>query len=99
MPMTGSDSQMIALLIRLVEASRRHAAVLATTILITVAMVGALAARPIGIDTDTGKLFSPKLAWRQAAAQMDRAFPQNTDLLAVVIDAATPDQAEDAATA
>jgi hopanoid biosynthesis associated RND transporter like protein HpnN len=30
---------------------------------------------------------------------MDRAFPQNTNLLAVVIDGTTPDQTEDAATA
>ena len=90
---------MIALVIRLVESSRRHAAVLATTILVTVVVIGLLAARHVGIDTDTGKLFSPKLAWRQAEAQVDREFPQNNGLLAVVIDAATPDQAEDAAAA
>ncbi|HEY4975445.1 MAG TPA: MMPL family transporter, partial [Steroidobacteraceae bacterium] len=88
---------MIALVTRLVEASRRNAAVLAIALLCAVAAIGVLAARHIGIDTDTDKLFSPNLAWRRAAAQMDRAFPQNTDLLAVVIDAVTPDQAQDAA--
>ena len=93
----GSDSKTIALVTRLVEASRRHAGALASTILLAVAVIGLLAARHIGIDTDTGKLFSPRLAWRQALAEMDRAFAQNTDLLAVVIDAASPDQAQDAA--
>jgi hopanoid biosynthesis associated RND transporter like protein HpnN len=90
---------MIALLIRVVEASRRYAVAVAGTILVTVALMGSLALRHIGIDTDTGKLFSPTLAWRQDELQMDREFPQNTDLLAIVIDAATPDQAEDGAAA
>jgi hopanoid biosynthesis associated RND transporter like protein HpnN len=88
---------MIALVIRLVEASRRHAAALVGAILVAVAAIGLLAARHIALDTDTGKLFSPKLAWRQVEQQVDREFPQNTDLLAIVIDAATPDQAQDAA--
>ena len=88
---------MIALVIRLVEFSRRYAAAVIITVLLAVAVVGVLAARHLGIDTDTGKLFSSKLPWRQAVAAMARAFPQNNDLIAVVIDAATPDQAEDAA--
>jgi len=94
--MSASDSKMIALVTRLVETSRRHAPALAITIIGVVALLGALAMRHIGIDTDTEKLFSPTLAWRRAAAELDRAFPQNTGLLAVVVDAATPDQAEDA---
>jgi hopanoid biosynthesis associated RND transporter like protein HpnN len=93
----GPDSNMMSLVTRLIEASRRNAAALAIAIVCAVAVIGVLAARHIGIDTDTDKLFSPNLAWRRAAAQMDRAFPQNTDLLALVIDATTPDQAEDAA--
>jgi hopanoid biosynthesis associated RND transporter like protein HpnN len=92
-----SDSRLIGLLIRLVEASQRHAAALSIPILAGVAVVGFVAARHIGIDTDTDKLFSSQLPWRRAAAEMDRAFPQNAELLAVVVDGATPDQAEDAA--
>jgi hopanoid biosynthesis associated RND transporter like protein HpnN len=95
--MTNSDSRLIAFVIRLVEASHRHAASLSIPILATVAVIGFVAARHIGIDTDTDKLFSPNLPWRRAAMEMDRAFPQNADLLAIVIDGATPDQAEDAA--
>jgi hopanoid biosynthesis associated RND transporter like protein HpnN len=95
--MMNSDSRVIAFVIRLVEASHRHAASLSIPILATVAVIGFVAARHIGIDTDTDKLFSPNLPWRRAAMEMDRAFPQNADLLAIVIDGATPDQAEDAA--
>src|SRR3984957_4527600 len=94
--MMVTDSKMIARVIWLVDASRRHALALAIAIIAVVAVLGMFAARHIGIDTDTDKLFSPDLAWRRAAAELDRAFPQNTDLLAVVIDGATPDQAEDA---
>src|ERR1700689_4284544 len=88
---------MIALVIRLVDFSRRHAPGMAGAILAMVAMIAVLVARHIAIDTDTGKLFSPTLPWRQAELQLDQAFPQNSDLLAIVIDAATPDQAQDAA--
>jgi hypothetical protein len=93
----NSESRMIALVIRLVEASRRHARALTISILACVAVIGLLAARHIAIDTDTDKLFSADLPWRRAGAELDREFPQNSDLLAVVIDGSTPDQAEDAA--
>jgi len=93
----NSDSRLIALVTRLVQASYRHAIALSILILAGVAVIGYLAARHIGIDTETDRLFSPNLPWRRAAAELDRAFPQNAELLAVVIDGTTPDQAEDAA--
>ncbi len=89
---------MIVLVVRLVEFSRRFAPFVAAFLLLAVAAIGALAVPHLGIDTDTGKLFSPNLPWRQAEQRFDKAFPQNDDVLAVVIDAATPDQAQDAAT-
>jgi len=83
----------------LVEFSRRHAVLLASTS----ALLGILAcvgtARRISIDTDESKLISPNLPWRKTAADLDREFPQNRDLLAVVVDAPTPDRASDAAAA
>jgi uncharacterized protein len=94
----NSNLRSIAFVIRLVEASRRQAASLSILILATVAVVGLVAARHIGIDTNTDRLFSPDLPWRRAAAELDHAFPQAAELLAIVIDGATPDQAEDAAT-
>jgi hypothetical protein len=92
-------SRVIATVVRLVEASRRHSAVLAIVALSAAVFVGVLVARRLGIDTDTSDLISPNLPWRRASAEMDRAFPQNKDLLAVVIDGATADQTEDAAAA
>ncbi|HEX4376360.1 MAG TPA: MMPL family transporter [Steroidobacteraceae bacterium] len=89
---------MIVLVVRLVEFSRRYAPFVAAFLLLAVVAIGALALPHLGIDTDTGKLFNPNLPWRQAEERFDRAFPQNDDVLAIVIDAATPDQAQDAAT-
>jgi uncharacterized protein len=88
---------MDSLICRTVEFSRRHAGALAAVVL-TLALGGALyVAHGISIDSDTGKLVDPNLPWQQAAADLDRQFPQNKDLLVVVVDGATPDQASDAA--
>jgi uncharacterized protein len=81
----------------IVDASRRHAWAV-TLVLLLLSLVGAYyTASHISIDTDINKLISPDLPWRQREAEMDRAFPQNADLLAIVIDAKTPDLAADAA--
>ncbi len=83
----------------IVDASRRHAGAVALALLL-LALVGAwFTAGHIAIDTDTDKLIAADLPWRQRDAAMDRAFPQNADLLAIVIDGATPDLAADAAAA
>ena len=42
-------------------------------------------------------MFSPALAWRQRALSLNRAFPQFRDLLVAVIDADTPEQADQTA--
>jgi uncharacterized protein len=88
-----------ALIGRLVELSWRHAGVLAATILLLAAGGGAFAIRHISFDTDINNFINPHLPWREREAALDRAFPQNVDLLVIVIDAASPDQAEDAAAA
>jgi hopanoid biosynthesis associated RND transporter like protein HpnN len=91
------SSRTIGLVIRLVEASCRNAFAVTFSVLGLTVVLGVLAARHIAIDTDTANLMSPDLPWRRAAADMSREFPQNNDLLAVIIDGTTPDQAEDAA--
>jgi len=48
------------------------------------------------IDTDTVKLFPSDLPWRQHQAAFDNAFPMKADQIAVVIDALTPELAEQA---
>ena len=55
---------------------------------------GVYTARHISIDTDATKLLSAELPWRKREATFDAAFPQNIDLLAIVIDGATPELAE-----
>jgi hopanoid biosynthesis associated RND transporter like protein HpnN len=89
---------MLARLIeRIVEASTRAAAAVVLVCVLGAVLCGVYAARHLSIDTDTGNLISPELPWRKREAEFDRAFPQNVDLLAIVVDATTPGQAEDAA--
>jgi hopanoid biosynthesis associated RND transporter like protein HpnN len=80
-----------------VELSRRHAALLVSCTVLLAVVSGIYTARHISIDTDEQKLISPNVPWRRTAAVFDREFPQLRDLLAVVVDAQTPDQAADAA--
>jgi hopanoid biosynthesis associated RND transporter like protein HpnN len=83
---------------RLVEASTRAALAVVAICVAGGIVLGSYAATHLNIDTDTNDLISSDLPWRQREAEFDRAFPQNVDLLAIVIDAVTPGQAEDAAT-
>ncbi|HYM02206.1 MAG TPA: MMPL family transporter [Stellaceae bacterium] len=88
---------MVALIARVVELCRRHAALVAAGFLVFALAAGVFAAQRISINTDTDKLINPKLPWRQQEAALERAFPQNVNLLAIVIDGETPDESEDAA--
>ncbi len=51
----------------------------------------------IAIDTDSAKLISADVPWRKRSAVFDAAFPQKSDLIAIVVDGATPEIAERAA--
>ncbi len=46
------------------------------------------------MDTDSTKLISPKVDWRQREIHFDSLFPQQVNLIAVVVDGATPELAE-----
>lgn len=81
----------------LVEGSHGHAGLVVTGAALLVALVALVALPRLAIDTDVDKLIARDLPWRRAAAALDRDFPQNANLLAIVIDGATPDQAADAA--
>ncbi len=48
----------------------------------------------LGVSTDTGKLFSASLPWKRRGAEIQRAFPQGEDTLAVVIDGRIPEEAD-----
>ena len=71
--------------------------VIAAAAATTVAILFYIAAN-LGINTDTADMIDENLPFRQAVKDYDRAFPHAVDTLLVVIDGATPDLAEDAAT-
>ena len=50
----------------------------------------------LGINTDTGDLFSEELAWQQTYREYTDAFPMYSDNLILVIDGATPEAADQA---
>ena len=54
-------------------------------------------ARHFAITTDSNKLLSSSLPWRQQELALDRAFPWRVDQIIAVIDATTPEAAEEAA--
>ena len=72
--------------------------VVAASLLLTAASVNYLAGN-IRINTATTDMLSKELPFRQHAQALSAAFPQFTDNILVVIDAANPDIAEDAAIA
>jgi hopanoid biosynthesis associated RND transporter like protein HpnN len=57
------------------------------------------AASHLAIDTDATKLIAEDVAWRKQERVFDAAFPHRADLIAIVVDAATPEAAEQAAAA
>ncbi len=52
----------------------------------------------IGINTDTADMIAKDLPWRQTYIMYKRDFPQFVDTLLLVVDADSPDRAEEAAT-
>ena len=51
----------------------------------------------IAVNTDTEDMLSAQLAWRQLDQEYERLFPQYDNNILIVLEAATPDQAGDAA--
>lgn len=83
--------------VALVAAStRRPRLVLALSLLVGLLSCWVVATR-FALNTDVAALFPQDLPWRQTEVAMDRAFPQRVDLIAVVVDGATPDLADRAA--
>ena len=51
----------------------------------------------LGMNTSTKDMLSPELPWRKLDAEYERQFPQYTDNILIVVEAPSPDQAQDAA--
>ncbi len=64
--------------------------------ILTVA-AGYSASRNFAMTTDSSALLSPAVDWRVNERRLDAAFPQNGDVILVVIDGKTPELAENAA--
>jgi hopanoid biosynthesis associated RND transporter like protein HpnN len=82
---------------RLVGASARRPWTVAILVLALCVLALLYASQNFAMTTDTEALISSKVSWRRNEAAMDRAFPQNTDTILVVIGGATPEMAESAA--
>ncbi|MFT4096299.1 MAG: MMPL family transporter [Rhodoblastus sp.] len=61
------------------------------------AVAGVYSVKNFAIDTNTAKLISPDIPWRQDEIAYGKAFPQFDNLIAAVIDGPTPEAAESAA--
>src|SRR6185437_8916765 len=86
-PSTIPSAQRAAARGPVMPSSRRKAAAITVVVLLLAIGGGYYAAKHISIDTDVDKLINPNLPWRQREKALDTAFPQNADLLLVVIDA------------
>lgn len=85
--------------VNLVDFARRHAAAVVLAVFAATVGAGLYAATHLAIDTDLDHLLPRGLAWRQDEIALDKAFPQNNNLLVIVIDAQDGDLADRAASA
>ena len=82
-----------------VRSSSRHAWAVIIGFLLVAILCGNYFVRHFVITSDSNKLMSSSLPWRQQEAMLDRAFPQRIDRIIAVIDATTPEAADNAADA
>ena len=98
--MDKNDSALIiATVARTVRLSTRYAWLVIPGFLIAAVFAGIYLSRHIAIDTDSSKLLSSSLPWRQQENRLNELFPQRTDRIIAVVDATTPEGAEEAAAA
>jgi hypothetical protein len=93
------DSVTITAITRLVQLSSRYAWPVILSFLLLAAVSATYFTRNFAITTDSKKLLSSSLPWRQQEMMLNNAFPQRVDQIIAVIDATTPEAADDAADA
>jgi uncharacterized protein len=84
---------------RLVDLARRRAAAVVLGCLVLSLAAGLFAATHLTIDTDLEHMLPNDTGWRRDELALDRAFPQNNNLLVLVIDGRTGALADRAASA
>src|SRR5512136_2549245 len=82
-----------------VRLSTRYSWLVILAFLLVAILSGGYFTRHLAITTDSNKLLSSSLPWRQQEMTLDRAFPWRVDQIIAVIDATTPEAAEEAAEA
>jgi hopanoid biosynthesis associated RND transporter like protein HpnN len=82
------------LIVGLAEFSRRHALAMALGGLLLAVFSTLYAVTHLGVTTDTDRMFASSLPWRHQAEQLDKDFPQFTNLLVAVVDAREPEEAD-----
>ena len=93
------DSTATGAIALLVQLSSRYAWPVILGFLLVAILSGSYFARHFAITSDSSKLMSNSLPWRQQEAMLDLAFPQRIDRIVAVVDAITPEAADDAADA
>jgi uncharacterized protein len=89
----------VAVITRLVQLSSRYAWPTILSFLLLAAVSATYFTRHFAIITDSKELLSSSLPWRQQERMLHDAFPQRIDQIIAVIDASTPEAADDAADA
>src|SRR5689334_669825 len=95
--MSGEPGPFDSLVRQVVTFCCRSAALVVTLSGFLAVLTLAYTVEHFSIDTDSSKLISADLPWRQQEMRFDADFPQSVDQTVVVIDAATPEVAERAA--
>jgi uncharacterized protein len=93
------DSATISAITRLVRLSSRYAWPVILSFLLLAAVSAGYFTRHFAITTDSKQLLSSSLPWRQQEMILNIRFPQRIDQIIAVIDATTPEAADDAANA
>ncbi|HEY2735764.1 MAG TPA: MMPL family transporter, partial [Polyangiales bacterium] len=97
LPINGGDRRLSALIGQIVTACARRPWLVIVVASALCAGASSYVAGHIAIDTDSAKLIGDDVPFRVRERAFDAAFPQRTDLIAIVVDAATPELAEQAA--
>ena len=95
----NESALVIATVARVVRLSTRHAWIVIPAFLIASILAAVYVSSHIAINTDSSKLLSSSLPWRQQETKLNELFPQRTDQLIAVVDGKTPEAAEEAADA
>ncbi len=82
---------------RIVGLCARYAGAVALVAVVLGVICGEYSATNFALNSDAAALISPTTPWRKQTAIYDADFPQQNNLIVVVIDGATPERAEAAA--